>query len=119
MHPLLGAACPAQNLSGCLESLRLNLYRCVWGQRGRYVCVRAFIKQDIYWNLLTKKKEMCVLNSRCSLQSQVKMEGHGQLLGSASFRWDFLFFLSRNKERMRERKREREREKETPPGLLP
>lgn len=53
------------------------------------MCVRAFTNQDIYCNSLTKKK--CVLNSRCSLKSQAKMEGQGQLLGSAGFRWVFSY----------------------------
>lgn len=54
------------------------------------VCVRAFTKQDIYCNLLTKRKSY-VLNNRCSLQSQGKTEGQGQLLGNIGFRWFVLF----------------------------
>lgn len=61
------------------------------------MCVRAFTKHDTYCNLLTKKKIKRVLNSRCSLQSQAKMEGQGQLLGSAGFRWVFSY-LERKKE---------------------
>lgn len=53
------------------------------------MCVRAFTKQDIYCNLLL---ESYVLNNRCSLQSQAKMEGQGQLLGNAGFRCFVLVF---------------------------
>lgn len=58
--------------------------------------LRAFTKQDIYCNLLTKRKTY-VLNNRCSLQSQAKMEGQGQLFGNAGFRcfvlWGFFSYL--------------------------
>lgn len=81
--------------------LGFNLYKRARGQTG--ACVSGPLQSMIY-TVLTKKKK-CVLNSKCSLLSQAKMEGQEQLLGVQVLDE---FFLSRKEER----------EKETLPGWL-
>lgn len=86
-----------QNLSECLQLLGFNLYKRARGQTG--ACVSGPLQSMIY-TVLTKKKKKCVLNSKCSLLSQAKMEGQEQLLGVQVLDE---FFLSRKKEREKER----------------